>query len=415
MEFDLNKLEYYSPFCFSCLGRVFGLVGFGVDNRERGIEILNQIELSANKEFESILICSSSECRICDGLISEIGDFVDIIAEEMSTFDFETFKIGNIVDKDIINLESDFQSIFGEGIGESIKSQLNREIGIGLSERLGLSALMNSPDIVAIVDTRYNTVDLEVKSLFIEGNYNKYDRTVPQTRWPCSSCKGLGCNKCNNTGQLYPDSVQSLVAHPFLIASDSSEDLFHGMGREDIDAAMLGNGRPFVLELRMPKKRDLDLVNLMATINSTNKNRIKISNLKMVDRPRVAELKNTVCDKTYRVDVSISSDLTIESLKKGAQKLNSKVIKQRTPSRVSHRRADLVRPRLVNYVDVLSHTEGMVELEIRAQHGTYIRELVSGDEGRTDPSLSSLVGSPCKVEVLDVLNLHLEAKEEKND
>ena len=55
----------------------------------------------------------------------------------------------------------------------------------------------------------------------------------------------------------------------------------------------------------------------------------------------------------------------------------------------------------------------MVELEIRAQHGTYIRELVSGDEGRTDPSLSSLVGSPCKVEVLDVLNLHLEAKEEK--
>ena len=415
MEFDLNKLEYYSPFCFSCLGRVFGLVGFGVDNRERGIEILNQIELSANKEFESILICSSSECRICDGLISEIGDFVDIIAEEMSTFDFETFKIGNIVDKDIINLESDFQAIFGKGISESIKSQLNREIGIRLSERLGLSALMNSPDIVAIIDTRYNTVDLEVKSLFIEGNYNKYDRTVPQTRWPCSSCKGLGCNKCNNTGQLYPDSVQSLVAHPFLIASDSSEDLFHGMGREDIDAAMLGNGRPFVLELRMPKKRDLDLVSLMTTVNSINENRIKISNLEMVDRSRVAELKNTVCDKTYRVDVSISSDLTIESLKKGAQKLNSKVIKQRTPSRVSHRRADLVRPRLVNYVDVLSHTEGMVELEIRAQHGTYIRELVSGDEGRTDPSLSSLVGSPCKVEVLDVLNLHLEAKEEKND
>ena len=95
--------------------------------------------------------------------------------------------------------------------------------------------------------------------------------------------KGLGCNKCNNTGQLYPDSVQSLVAHPFLIASDSSEDLFHGMGREDIDAAMLGNGRPFVLELRMPKKRDLDLVNLMMTVNSINENRIKISNLKMVD------------------------------------------------------------------------------------------------------------------------------------
>ena len=57
----------------------------------------------------------------------------------------------------------------------------------------------------------------------------------------------------------------------------------------------------------------------------------------------------------------------------------------------------------------------MVELEIRSQHGTYIRELVSGDGGRTDPSLSSLVDSPCKVEVLDVLNLHHGNSEKEND
>ena len=54
----------------------------------------------------------------------------------------------------------------------------------------------------------------------------------------------------------------------------------------------------------------------------------------------------------------------------------------------------------------------MVELEIRAQHGTYIRELVSGDMVRTVPSFSSLVDGACKVEVLDVLNLHLENEEE---
>ena len=412
--FNIEKLADYAPFCFSCLGRSVGRVGFGLDNRERGLEMINHLESRDSSLTESNLICSSEKCKICDGLIGEIDNFIEIVCESISEYSVSSFKVGTIVDKDILQTEEAFQSLF-DSEGESIKSQLNREIGIGVHKESNIDVKIEDPETVAIVDTRYDTIDLEVKSLFIEGNYNKYDRTVPQTRWPCSSCKGLGCNKCNNTGQLYPDSVQSLVAHPFLIASDSSEDLFHGMGREDIDAAMLGNGRPFVLELRMPKKRDLDLVNLMTTVNSINENRIKISNLEMVDRSRVAELKNTVCDKTYRVDVSISSDLTIESLKKGAQKLNSKVIKQRTPSRVSHRRADLVRPRLVNYVDVLSHNEGMVELEIRAQHGTYIRELVSGDEGRTDPSLSSLVGSPCKVEVLDVLNLHLEAKEEKND
>jgi len=415
MEIDFNKITNHAPFCLSCLGRTFGLIGFGVDNRERGIEILNQLEMLKGNSLNEVLICDSSQCQICDGLISEIDDFIEICSKEISKFGVETFKIGNIVDKEILEVESEFQSIFGEEVGESLKLQLNREIGIGVSEKLRIAPLINNPDVVAIVDTRYNTVDLEVKSLFIEGRYNKYDRTIPQTRWPCSNCKGLGCTKCDNTGQLYPESVQSLIAHPFCLSAGASEDLFHGMGREDIDAAMLGEGRPFVLELRMPKKRLLNLVKLTEKVNSVNEAKIKISNLKMVERARVAELKNTVCDKTYRVDVSFTPGLSIESLKKGAQKLNSKVIKQRTPMRVSHRRADLVRPRLVNYVDVLSFVDGMVELEIRAQHGTYIRELVSGDGGRTTPSLSSLIASPCKVEVLDVLNLHLETKEEKND
>ncbi len=95
--------------------------------------------------------------------------------------------------------------------------------------------------------------------------------------------------------------------------------------------------------------------------------------------------------------------------------MTNTVIKQRTPTRVSHRRADLVHPRLVNSVDVVSFVDGMAELVIRAQHGTYIRELVSGDDGRTVPSLASLIDAKCKVEVLDVLNLHLQAKEAKND
>ena len=194
--------------------------------------------------------------------------------------------------------------------------------------------------------------------------------------------------------------------------TDSKENLFHGMGREDIDAAMLGFGRPFVLELRMPKNREINLKEVQNKINLNNENRIQVNDLKFVPRSRVAELKNTVCEKSYRVDVSIPENLTIESLKNGAQRLKEQLVKQRTPTRVAHRRADLIRPRFVQSVNILSFKQGMVELEIRAQHGTYIRELVSGDMGRTVPSFSSLVDGACKVEVLDVLNLHLENEEE---
>jgi tRNA pseudouridine synthase 10 len=412
---ELNAIEKFAPFCLSCLGRAFGKVGFGLDNRERGIEIINQLEIKEGSELQERLISQESNCTLCEGLISEIPNFRDLVLESFSDFSISSFKIGTIVDKDILKREVEFQLLFGEGLGEALKSQLNREIGISVYKKAKIDALMDNPDAVAIIDTGYDVVNLEIKSLFIEGNYNKYDRTVPQTRWPCHSCKGIGCDKCNNTGQLYPDSVQSLIARHFTIASSCSEDLFHGMGREDIDAAMLGRGRPFVLELRMPKNRSLDLLEIEKKLNTENEGRIKASKLKFVKRPRVAELKNTVCDKTYRVDVSISDKISIESLKKGAQRLTSTVIEQRTPTRVSHRRADLVRPRLVNSVDVISFTDGMAELVIRAQHGTYIRELVSGDDGRTVPSLTSLIDAKCKVEVLDVLNLHLQAKEEKND
>ena len=411
--FDLEEIKKYSPFCLSCLGRSVGLVGFGLDNRERGIEMINIIELSENVNINEGIICSSEECKICDGLIGEIENFIDLARESISDYSLETFKIGTIVDKEILNLESEFANIFGLNLSESIKSQLNREIGIGVSQKNNLLARLDKPDSTIIIDTRYDTINLEIKSIFVEGKYNKYDRTIPQTYWPCRKCKGKGCKSCNHTGQLYPDSVQSLVANPFMKSTNATENLFHGMGREDIDAAMLGSGRPFVLELRMPKNREIDLNEMTDKINEGNMGRIQVNNLEFVPRKRVAELKNTVCDKSYRVDVSIPEDLTIESLKNGAQKLKEKLVEQRTPTRVAHRRADLIRPRLVESVNVLSFEQGMAELEIRAQHGTYIRELVSGDMGRTVPSFSSLVDGACKVEVLDVLNLHLEYEEVK--
>tara|TARA_B100000405_G_scaffold204520_1_gene143676 strand:+ start:362 stop:1609 length:1248 start_codon:yes stop_codon:yes gene_type:complete len=411
-EFDIEKINEFAPFCLSCLGRSVGLVGFGLDNRERGLEMANLIEISSGIDTDKELICDSEDCKICDGLIGEIDNFIDLSCDSILDYSLETFKIGTIVDKDILDTESEFSKIFGLNLSETIKSQLNREIGIGVFQNLDISARLDRPDSTIIIDTRYDTINLEIKSIFIEGKYNKYDRTIPQTYWPCSKCKGRGCRLCNNTGQLYPDSVQSLVAAPFMKATHSTENLFHGMGREDIDAAMLGSGRPFVLELRRPKVRDIDLDKMQMEINTVNKDRIRVSNFKLVSRSRVAELKNTVCDKSYRVDVSVPEELSIESLKNGAQRLKEKLVKQRTPTRVAHRRADLIRPRFVESVKVLSFEQGMVELEIKAQHGTYIRELVSGDMGRTVPSFSSLVDGACKVEVLDVLNLHLENEEE---
>ena len=46
--------------------------------------------------------------------------------------------------------------------------------------------------------------------------------------------------------------------------------------------------------------------------------------------------------------------------------------------------------------------EGTLELRVVCQHGTYVKEWISGDEERTSPSLATLLGVGCRCAVLDV-------------
>jgi tRNA pseudouridine synthase 10 len=45
------------------------------------------------------------------------------------------------------------------------------------------------------------------------------------------------------------------------------------------------------------------------------------------------------------------------------------------------------------------------ELVLRCQGGLYIKELISGDGGRTKPSVSDVLGIPAKCVQLDVMNV----------
>src|SRR5439155_8922483 len=78
-------------------------------------------------------------------------------------------------------------------------------------------------------------------------------------------------------------------------------------------------------------------------------------------------------------------------------------VQQRTPERVAHRRADLVRERRCLDARVEEHWGNGGVLRIRGDAGLYIKELVSGDEGRTEPSLAGLLGVAARVEELDIV------------
>ena len=87
------------------------------------------------------------------------------------------------------------------------------------------------------------------------------------------------------------------------------------------------------------------------------------------------------------------------------EKLSGALIKQQTPLRVLHRRADLTRERYIYEVKVKKVSLKRAELNVRCQGGLYVKELVSGDEGRTMPNVSELLGNRAKPLKLDVLNV----------
>lgn len=133
---------------------------------------------------------------------------------------------------------------------------------------------------------------------------------------------------------------------------------------------------------------------------------MEVSPLKMVEKDRRSQIKTSSTDtyKIYRAFVELEEEVTLNELKV----LNSlKNINQRTPQRVSHRRADIIRKRSVKSIRVKKLDERLLELIIECEGGLYIKELISGDDHRTQPNVSSLLSIPAQCVKLDVLDVRL--------
>ncbi|KYF44176.1 hypothetical protein TGARI_202740 [Toxoplasma gondii ARI] len=81
------------------------------------------------------------------------------------------------------------------------------------------------------------------------------------------------------------------------------------------------------------------------------------------------------------------------------------IIYQKTPLRVLHRRSLAVRQRRIYAIDIVPVHPQVFICRLDTQAGTYVKEFVHGDLGRTSPSLSSLLNAPCQLLLLDVCNL----------
>lgn len=241
--------------------------------------------------------------------------------------------------------------------------------------------------------------------IYLESRYRKLRRGLPQTIFYCPKCKGdrrrrKDCAHCEGFGKLTKDSVQELIGRRLLPAMKAREGRFHGAGREDIDVLMLGQGRPFVYEVVDARNPMVDLEELRRDIEERAEGAIELQPFERVERARVVYWKETQFEKVYRAEVAVDDQPPAERL--AAAATFEGAIVQRTPQRVAHRRADLERERRLRVLSLTPRDDGAFDLRVLCEHGTYVKEWISGDAQRTDPSLADLLGVGSVCRVLDV-------------
>jgi len=389
--------------CDHCLGRQFSQLLSGLTNEERGkiirkyiaflIDSEEKIEVDTSNfygmKFKNVKIKpkKSTECIICKNLFQKkTGKLIKQALKKLKKIEFNNYLVGTILPDYILNSEEKIWEEIGIEFVESIKFEINRIIGRKLGGILKKPVEFKRPDLVVLVDLEKNNVKLQINSLYIFGYYKKLKRGVPQCKW--------------GTPGKYKTSIQQIIAKPIMKFTKGKDNSFHGAGREDVDARCL-DWRPFVIEINEPKKRYINLKNIEKLINKNKK--VNIKGLKFSNKNVVRRIKTETGDKIYRILVKLNKSIEESDLKKLKNLIG--VISQRTPKRVAHRRADLIRRRKVKSVKWKQLNRKTIELKIKTSAGLYIKELVTGDKERTKPSVAEILDVEAIPKDLDVIKI----------
>ncbi|MCL4452779.1 MAG: tRNA pseudouridine(54/55) synthase Pus10 [Candidatus Thermoplasmatota archaeon] len=376
---DIQDL-FSNKLCMRCTGRIFASIDTGLTDYDRG----QKLAFTYRAFFGEIDI--PEKCYICNGIFSNLDMYLNMAVDAIGSMEYSTFLIGSKFDPDIMIQEQKIQNKYGNK-GESIKKEFNREFGKYFSDHTGKEFSKN-PDILIEINTVYDSVSLIVRPLYIYGTYLKKRRDIPQTRW------------INGTG----NSIESLIGELLLKYTGGRNYKLHGSGREDVDVMMLGNGREFVMEVDEPVYRNINLEEFMNAVNRSDSG-VYISNLEFSSKDKIREIKEAAYDKVYMATVECDDEISRDKMENTVNKFKNLVISQRTPTRVIGNRADLIRKKEIKYINIEDIHDKEATIKICSQSGTYIKELINGDNGRTVPSMSSIYGKELRVKSLDVIKI----------
>ncbi|MEB3862412.1 MAG: tRNA pseudouridine(54/55) synthase Pus10 [Desulfurococcales archaeon] len=419
---EAAKLLEEQPLCDRCLGRLYARLGRGWNNKDRGRALKMSVimwlhreaaegSVDAKKRFR-IVASNAGEvgrelykhlygedpgearCRICGSMLDKaIGELAEEAAKVLRLYDARKIVVGARVSQEILEAEDEVKARYGIKYGESIKAEIRREVGKLLRDKHGYTIDFDEPDAMVIVGFPSLTVEIQNNSLLLRGRYWKRGRMISQAYWPTPS------------GPKYYSIEQA--AWSLLQLTGGETVILHAAGREDVDARMLGTGRPMILEIKNPRRRYISLGELEEAANKGAPGLVEFRFTGRASRRDIQIYKEEAQGKAkvYKALVLLEEPVDRDRLKAAVDTLKGATISQWTPRRVLHRRRNLLRRKKVLDMDCTLLHSNLAECIIRTEGGLYVKELISGDEGRTSPSLSEALGVGATCVELDVLGV----------
>ncbi|KAF4707779.1 putative tRNA pseudouridine synthase Pus10 [Perkinsus olseni] len=239
-------------------------------------------------------------------------------------------------------------------------------------------------------------------SIYLFGRYRKFSRKISQTPWlvhdgakPRSRCE---------------TSASEIALKPICeaLGADWTRCSFCSAGREDVDVRMLGNGRPFAVEIP-DAHRNLLLPHHKVEWESlaAKTDAFEVMFIHPADK-HVMEWLGWSSERHTKVYVCMvwSEDPVSAEVVERVNATKEMEIQQRTPLRVMHRRANAMRRKIMHSITCEIVNPHYLKVSLACSAGMYIKEFVHGDFGRTRPSMADLLGSKhCDILQLDVGDL----------
>lgn len=362
--------------CDHCLGRLFSKKLYLNSNKMLGEKL--------RKYFKS----SSNKCYICKNLLSNLSQYVKLMLESSSQFEFHTMLVGAMVKPSIIDRDDFIRSKYKLRGIDGIKTDITKELGKQFTRKTKKKIDFLDPELTFTVNFKDDICNVRSKSIFLQGRYVKTQRGLSQKQKPCSNCFGKGCRMCNYHGISEFDSVEGKISEYLFSKFGGTTAKFTWIGGEDKSSLVLGSGRPFFVRIQNPLKRKASIPKKFIADSVT------LNNCKLISEyPQ----KPTTFYSLIDIQISTQDNLDSKTLKKLKNIANNPVVVYEK----SGKRAE----KQVSDIKYKKISDNHFSLRVFAEGGLPVKRFVESDD--VNPGISQTLNTLCTCTQFDFYDIVL--------